>query len=94
MKKKKLIALGLVAVMAASLAACGSSDSSSSDDSSSSSGSSDSDKVITFWNIAVENPDALIMQYAVDQYIRMILLNLDTPLRRPVSRMISTKRNL
>ena len=68
MKKKKLIALGLVAVMAASLAACGSSDSSSSDDSSSSSGSSDSDKVITFWNIGVENPDALIMQYAVDQY--------------------------
>ncbi|MCD8148451.1 MAG: extracellular solute-binding protein [Clostridiales bacterium] len=79
MKKKRLLAIGLVAVMAASLAACGSSDSSSTttDDtsssaeaetSSSSSSSSSSGDVITYWNIATEGVDQEVMQYAVDQY--------------------------
>ena len=78
MKKKRLIALGLVGAMIASLAACGSSDDTSSDTSSASAesssteeastSSSDDDSVITFWNIGTEDPDASIMQYAVDQY--------------------------
>ncbi len=76
MKKKQLIALGLAAVMVASLAACGGSDSSSastgggasaSEEASASAGSGDSN-TITYWNIGTEDPDASIMQYAVDQY--------------------------
>ena len=76
MKKKQLAALGMAVVMTASLAACGggggNSDSGSGDsgsDASSSGGSGSSGgNVITYWNIATEDPDATIMQYAVDQY--------------------------
>lgn len=79
MKKRQLAALGMAVVMTASLAACGggggNADSGSGDsgaDASSSgsdsgSGNSSGD-VITYWNIATEDPDATIMQYAVDQY--------------------------
>ncbi|MCD8230390.1 MAG: extracellular solute-binding protein [Clostridiales bacterium] len=70
MKKKRILAIGLIAVMAISLAACGS-DSSSSDGSataeSGSSSSSGSD-VITFWNVATEGTDAEVVSYAVDQF--------------------------
>ncbi len=77
MKKKRLIAIGLVAAMSLSLAACGSSSDSSSAagdgsaaaESTGSAGSSTSDSnVITYWNIATEGNDQTIMQYAVDQY--------------------------
>lgn len=72
MKKRRLAALGLAAVMVASLAACGGNDSGSTsggtsagEESKSSGGSSNE---ISFWNIGTEDPDASIMQYAVDQY--------------------------
>lgn len=74
MKKKQLIALGLAAVMVASLAACGGNDSNSSSQTTGDSAKKEastgggSDNVITYWNIATEDPDASIMQYAADQY--------------------------
>ncbi len=75
MKKKRILAIGLVAAMAISLTACGSSDSSTSTgdatgsaEAESSSSSSSSGDVITYWNIATEGIDAEVMQYAVDTY--------------------------
>lgn len=74
MKKKQLIALGLAVVMVASLAACGGNGSNSNSGTTGGSAKEEastgggSDNVISYWNIGTEDPDASIMQYAVDQY--------------------------
>lgn len=62
MKKNRIFALCLMTVLTVSAAAC------SGKEEEYSNGNGGEDKVITFWNIATEDPDAAIMQYAVNQY--------------------------
>lgn len=62
MKRNRIFAVFAVAVLISSMAACDRKDEEYSI------GSGGDDKVITFWNIATEDPDAALMQYAVDQY--------------------------
>lgn len=90
MKKRRLTALGLAAVMACSMTACGSGANSgdavdaknpgagtegggadTNGDDAKDGGKdagTDGEKVISFWNIGTEDPDASIMKYAVDAY--------------------------
>lgn len=68
MKKKKVVSLALVVAMLSTMVACGSSAEGTVSGTESTEGSSNSDNVITYWNIGTEDPDASIMQYAVDQF--------------------------
>lgn len=65
MKMNRIFALCLTAVVSVSMIACGEKKEAAEKESR---GSGGDDQVITFWNIATEDPDAEIMQYAVDQY--------------------------
>ncbi|CCZ63007.1 extracellular solute-binding protein [Hungatella hathewayi] len=82
-KTKKRMALFLAAVMAVSATACGNSNSGGKNETAPPTKSQESeavkeakmetdsvdeDKVITFWNIATEDPDKSIMNYAVEQF--------------------------
>lgn len=64
MKMNRILALCLTAAMAVSMIACSGKEAAEKD----SERNSGDDKVITFWNIATEDPDAGILQYAVEQY--------------------------
>lgn len=71
MKLKKVTSILLVSAMVLGLAACGSNEGTSTDDekeAKTTKDSGDDDKVITFWNLATEDPDKAIMNYAVDQF--------------------------
>ena len=70
MKKKQVVALGLAALMVASLAACGNSGNggNASNGSAANEQTSGNDKVISFWNIATEGQDKACIDYGVDQY--------------------------
>ena len=75
MKKrmKRLAALSMAVLMAASMAACGGSggDSGSGDSGSGSGGSSSGgDKEIVYWNIGTESPDKDIIEAAVNKLTR------------------------
>ena len=65
MKRKQAAALGLAAVMAVSMCACGNSEKKESK--SEGSGASD-EKTITYWNIGTEDPDQSILKSAVDYF--------------------------
>lgn len=67
MRLRKFAALGLAAVMTLSLAACGGSESKETNKGEDK-GDTKESKEITFWNIGTENPDATIMNYAVEQF--------------------------
>ena len=66
MKAKKLVALGMATVMTCALASCGGNKTETKEASSSKGG--EENKTITFWNIGTENPDASILQSAVENY--------------------------
>lgn len=74
---KKFIAASLAAAMAVSVTACGNTGGSSSTGGSaagstaSKAATAEGDKEITFWDIATENPDKEIMEYAVKKFNEM-----------------------
>lgn len=65
MKRKQAAALGLAAVMAVSMCACGNSEKK---ESKSEGGGASDEKTITYWNIGTEDPDQSILKSAVDYF--------------------------
>ena len=76
MTKRRITALIMCAVMTSTLlAGCGNSGSSNADnnnntphDSTQTASTDDEDKVITYWSIGTSEPDATILQAAVDKF--------------------------
>ena len=70
MKKrmKRLAALSMAVLMAASMAACGGSGGSSDGGSGSGGSGSGGDKEIVYWNIGTESPDKDIVTAAVEKF--------------------------
>ena len=70
MKKRmrRLAALSMAVLMAASMAACGGSNGSGDGGSSSGGSGSGGDKEIVYWNIGTESPDKDIVDAAVEKF--------------------------